>query len=244
MRGRSLSRRRATDASRTTSSPRSWSAPRATRCSSSALASVGEKTDEAEELPETVEALVATRIDQLGPGDRALLRWASVLGVSFSGSLIAEVLEDDAEVGAASEAWDRLGEFVERDPHVPGAFRFRHALIRDAAYEGLSYKRRRELHARVAEVIERTQGDGAEDAAEILALHFHRAERWPETWRYSVEAGRRAAEKYANVEAAQFLEQALDAAKLVRDVPGEEAREGSHDVGRRLCAPRPVRGGT
>ena len=98
--------------------------------------------------PETVEALVATRIDQLGPGDRALLRWASVLGVSFSGSLIADVLEDDAEVGAASEAWERLGQYVERDPHVPGAFRFRHALIRDAAYEGLSYKRRRELPPR------------------------------------------------------------------------------------------------
>ena len=186
------------------------------------LASVGDKTDEAEELPETVEALVATRIDQLGPGDRALLRWASVLGVSFSGSLIAEVLEDDAEVGAASEAWERLGEFVERDPNVPGAFRFRHALIRDAAYEGLSYKRRRELHGRVAEVIERTQGERADDVAEILALHFHRAERWPETWRYSTEAGRRAAEKYANVEAAQFLEQALDAARHVPDVPAEK----------------------
>ncbi len=58
------------------------------------LASVGEKAHEAEELPETVEALVATRIDQLAPGDRALLRWASVLGVSFSGSLIADVLEE------------------------------------------------------------------------------------------------------------------------------------------------------
>ncbi|HJS49093.1 MAG TPA: adenylate/guanylate cyclase domain-containing protein, partial [Gaiellaceae bacterium] len=97
------------------------------------LASVGEQTDEAEELPETVEALVATRIDQLAPGDRALLRWASVLGVSFSGALILDVLEEDPLVAAGSEAWDRLGEYVERDPHVPGAFRFRHALIRDAA---------------------------------------------------------------------------------------------------------------
>ena len=121
------------------------------------LASVGEKTHDAEDLPETVESLVATRIDQLAPGDRALLRWASVLGVSFSASLIADVLEDDPLVAAGSEAWGRLGEFVERDPDVPGAFRFRHALIRDAAYEGLSYKRRRELHARVAEVIERRQ---------------------------------------------------------------------------------------
>ena len=204
------------------------------------LASVGEKTDEAEELPETVEALVATRIDRLGPGDRALLRWASVLGVSFSASLIADVLEDDPLVAAGSEAWDRLGEFVERDPNVAGAFRFRHALLRDAAYEGLSYKRRRELHGRVAEVIKLGHGDHPEDAAELLSLHFFRAERWPETWHFSIEAGRRAAEKYANVEAAQFLEQALDAAKLVPDIPGREARVGCYGVGRRLRPPRPV----
>ena len=185
------------------------------------LAGSGVPATQAEELPESVEALVATRIDQLAPGDRALLRWASVLGVSFSGALIVEVLEGESEVGAAAEAWDRLGEFVERDPDVPGAFRFRHALIRDAAYEGLSYRRRRELHGRVAEVIERTHGDRPEEAAEILALHFHRAERWPDAWRFSVEAGRRAEEKYANVEAAQFFEQAIE---IVRKAPEIEGR--------------------
>ena len=153
------------------------------------LASVGEQADEAEELPETVEALVATRIDQLGPGDRALLRWASVLGVSFSGSLIVDVLEDDPQVRAASEAWDRLGEFVERDPDVPGAFRFRHALIRDAAYEGLSYRRRRELHGRVAEVIEQRLAERPEDAAELLSLHYFNAGRWPEAWSVLARCG-------------------------------------------------------
>jgi class 3 adenylate cyclase/tetratricopeptide (TPR) repeat protein len=174
------------------------------------LAGVGEATDEAAELPETVEALVATRIDQLAPGDRALLRWASVLGVSFSGSLIAEVLEGDTEVGAAAEAWDRLGEFVERDPNVAGAFRFRHALIRDAAYEGLSYRRRRELHGRVAEVIEAHQGDRPEEAAELLSLHYFNAGRWDEAWKYSCLAGNLAREVYANVDAAKFYERALE----------------------------------
>ena len=186
------------------------------------LASVGEKTDEAEELPETVEALVATRIDQLGPGDRALLRWASVLGVSFSGSLIAEVLEDDAEVGAASEAWERLGEFVERDPDVPGAFRFRHALIRDAAYEGLSYKRRRELHGRVAEVIEQQQGERPEEAAELLSLHYYNAGRWPEAWKYSRLAGDLARDVYANVDAARFYERAIEASAHIKDLEDGE----------------------
>src|SRR3954471_1420630 len=174
-----------------------------------------------EQMPDTVEALVATRIDRLAPGDRALLRWASVLGVSFSGSLIAAVLEGDPTSASDSEAWDRLLEFVERDPEVAGAFRFRHALIRDGAYEGLSFRRRRELHARVAEVLEQRDPEGVE----LLSLHFHRGERWSETWRYSVSAGRRAQGKWANLEAAEFYQRALDAVKGAPDVaPGEIAQ--------------------
>jgi tetratricopeptide (TPR) repeat protein len=181
-----------------------------------------EEGEGTEQLPDTVEELVTTRIDRLAPGDRALLRWASVLGVSFSGALIRDVLEDDPTAASDSDAWDRLAEFVERDPSVPGYFRFRHALIRDGAYEGLSYKRRRELHGRVAELIELREGDRAEESAELLSLHFHRGERWPETWRYSLIAGRRAEEKYANVETTQFFERALEVVERLTDVPAEE----------------------
>jgi class 3 adenylate cyclase/tetratricopeptide (TPR) repeat protein len=187
--------------------------------------------EEVEELPETVEALVATRIDRLATGDRALLRWASVLGVSFSGVLIAEVLEGEEDVSAGSEAWSRLGEFVEHDPEVPGGFRFRHALIRDAAYEGLSFRRRRDLHGRVADVIERRLGDRPQDESELLSLHFYRAERWDQAWRYSVEAGRRANEKYANVEAAHFFERALECAKQSGTVPAEDVAAVWEELG-------------
>ncbi|MFL5958713.1 MAG: tetratricopeptide repeat protein [Gaiellaceae bacterium] len=168
-----------------------------------------------DQMPDTVESLVATRIDRLAPGDRALLRWASVLGASFSGGLIADVLEGDPTAASDSEAWDRLTEFVERDPDVPGAFRFRHALIRDGAYEGLSFRRRRELHGRVAEVLEERDSE----AVELLSLHFHRAERADGAWRYSLEAGRSAQAKWANLEAAQFYERALEWANAV---PGLE----------------------
>ncbi len=153
------------------------------------LASVGEKTDEAEELPETVEALVATRIDQLGPGDRALLRWASVLGVSFSASLIADVLEDDplgrrwlGGVGSArrvrrarprrpwrvplpSRADPRRGvrrTFVQAAPRAPRPCRRGH----------------RAASRRPA------RGRGRAAVAPLL-----RAGRWPEAWRYSRRRG-------------------------------------------------------
>ncbi|HEU5207568.1 MAG TPA: adenylate/guanylate cyclase domain-containing protein [Gaiellaceae bacterium] len=186
------------------------------------LASVGEAAADADELPETVEALVATRIDQLAPGDRALLRWASVLGASFSASLVAEVLEGDTEVGAGAEAWDRLGEFVERDPNVPGAFRFRHALIRDAAYEGLSYRRRRELHGRVADVIEKRHIGRPKDVVELLSLHYFNAERWEETWTYSRLAGDLAREVYANLDATRFYERAIQVGSKMASLPERE----------------------
>jgi class 3 adenylate cyclase/tetratricopeptide (TPR) repeat protein len=184
-----------------------------------------------EELPETVEALLATRIDRLAPGDRALLRWASVLGSAFSGSLIADVLVDDPSAASDSEAWDRLAEFVERDPDVPGGFRFRHALIRDTAYEGLSYRRRRELHGRVAEAMVRRLGDRAADEAELLSLHFHQAARWPEVWSYSLEAGRRAQEKWANVEAVEFYRRAVEASRSGFEVAAEEVAAVWESVG-------------
>ena len=177
-----------------------------------------------EALPESVEEVVTSRIDNLAPADRALLRWASVLGASFSGALVVRVLEDDPDAALDSESWDRLAEFVERDPHVAGTFHFRHALIRDAAYQGLSFRRRRELHARVAEVVGETAAD-AEDVAETLSLHFSLADRHEETWRFSLLAAERARAKFANADAAEFYRRALGAAPAVESLsPAEVGR--------------------
>jgi class 3 adenylate cyclase/tetratricopeptide (TPR) repeat protein len=178
---------------------------------------------EEEALPESVEAVVATRIDKLPPGDRTLLRYAAVLGATFGADLVTNVLAEDPDASADSEAWDRLGEFIERDPYTPGAFRFRHALFRDAAYEGLSYKRRGELHAKVGEAYERLELEGRGEFAELLSLHFFHAGDVEKTYRYSLLAGERAQAKYANVEAAAFYRRALEAAPKLDAVPEELA---------------------
>ncbi|MEX2646888.1 MAG: AAA family ATPase [Gaiellaceae bacterium] len=173
---------------------------------------------EAEELPESVEAVVTSRIDRPATTDRALLRWASVLGTSFTADVIVEALSGDASAAPDSESWERLAEFIERDPYVPGGFRFRHALIRDTAYEGLSFRRRRELHERAGEVYERLHAARPEEAAELLSLHFFRAERYDKAWTYSIAAGERAQAKYANVEAAEFYGRAIEAAQRLPEL--------------------------
>jgi class 3 adenylate cyclase/tetratricopeptide (TPR) repeat protein len=182
------------------------------------------RAPEEEALPESVEAVVATRIDKLPPGDRTLLRYAAVLGATFSAELVTDVLAQDPEASADSDAWDRLTEFVERDPYTAGAFRFRHALFRDAAYEGLSYKRRGELHARVGEAYERLEQEGRGEFAELLSLHFFHAGDVEKTWRYSLVAGERAQAKFANVEAAAFFRRALGVAPKLDLATGELSR--------------------
>ena len=104
-----------------------------------------------EGLPDTVEAMVTAQIDQLASTDRRLLRVASVLGPRFRSALAEQLLDEPATTGAA--AWRRLGDFVTQDG--AGFYRFRHALMRDAAYEGLAYRRRRSCTVRAGETIER-----------------------------------------------------------------------------------------
>ena len=90
------------------------------------------------ELPDSLESLMMARIDRLSPVDRRVLRCAAVIGATFQPALVDAALEEDA---GDEDVWSRLEEFlVEED----GILRFRHALVRDAAYEGLPYRRRRD----------------------------------------------------------------------------------------------------
>lgn len=168
-------------------------------------------------LPETVESLLTNRIDALHPSDRLLLRHASVIGPSFDLDLLDETL---AEESGDAEQWERLADFV--DWEGAARLRFRHDLVRAAAYEGLSFARRRELHARVGEALERRAADPASQAG-VLSLHFLEAGEWEKTWRYAVLGGDDARAKYANVDAATFYERALTAAEELGPPPGELA---------------------
>jgi len=159
-------------------------------------------------LPDSVETVILSRIDTLAPEDRFLLRNASVLGSQFELDVLAEVLAEELADVADLGRWERLAEFVVWDD--AGSVRFVHDLFRAAAYEGLSFKRRREVHTRVGRALE---SRGAE--ASLLSLHFLRGEQYDEAWRHAVVAGRDAQARYANVVAAENYGLALAAVEHV-----------------------------
>ncbi len=178
------------------------------------------------ELPETIEAVIGSRIDRLPPRERAFLRHAAVLGQTFELGLLGDVLE--RPVGERTMRGS-LADFVVREG--PDAWGFRHALIRDVAYEGLPFRRRRELHERVGLALETRAGDDLEEVSEALSLHFQRAQDLERAWRYSVMAGDRARAKFASVQAAEFYERAVGAGRRLPDLADEELLPVSEALG-------------
>jgi class 3 adenylate cyclase/tetratricopeptide (TPR) repeat protein len=170
-------------------------------------------------LPETVETLITTRIDTLDPGDRFLLRNASVLGAHFELDLLADVLADELEDIGDLARWRRLGEFVAWEG--TSKLRFRHDLFRTVAYEGLSFRRRREIHGRVGAALEQRAGGDTVELAPLLSLHFLHAEDYERAWRYSAEVGALAKRRSANIDAAELFSRALRAAEHLELPPIE-----------------------
>jgi class 3 adenylate cyclase/tetratricopeptide (TPR) repeat protein len=185
------------------------------------LARAVQATGSPEALPDALEPLLATRIDRLSPHDRRVLRAAAVLGIRFDEELLAEVMADAAVVD--EELWRRLADFVREET---GERVFAHALVRDAAYEGLAFRRRRDLHARAARAIER-RAETPGSAVELLSLHWLAAEVWDRAWECACLAGERARALYANADAATHFRRALDAARHLRQLPRSDvARVG------------------
>ena len=134
-------------------------------------------------------------------------------------SVLLEMLGGEEE-RPDGHAWRRLGDFVTEVE--PGTFRFRHALLRDAAYEGLPYRRRRELHAAAGDAIARTSD--AEAGIGRRSCPCTSSTRIATRTRGRTRASRpfRARGKYALVDAGALYRRAIEAA---RPVPVHPARE-------------------
>ena len=180
-------------------------------------------------LPESVEDFIGTQIDRLTPPDRSTLRAAAVAGMQVDPALLAEAIGQPLAPGV----WQRLAAFLEPDPFNHGLM-FRHALVRDAAYEGLSFRQRRMLHGRLGRALERRSCGDPEEAGRLTA-HFFHAQAYDSATHYARIAGERAAAMYANVEAARFMTLALEAARRKQQPVREEVARLAETLGDVRC---------
>src|SRR5713101_5986604 len=181
------------------------------------------------QVPAMVQAVLAARIDRLPPGDKAILQTASVVGKDVPFVLlqaIAEPAEDElhAAIGRlqAAEFLYEAGIFPDLE------YTFKHALTHDVAYGSLLQDRRRTLHGRIVETIERLYPDRLTEHVEQLAHHAFRGEAWEKALTYLRQAGAKAFARSSNREALAYFEQALTALTHLPET--RETREQAIDV--------------
>ncbi len=172
-------------------------------------------------IPATLQDSLLTRLDHLGPA-KELAQIGSVIGREFSCAAVRALsaLNGDA-LDRALQQLVATGLVHQHSRPTGATYTFKHALVQEAAYSTILLSRRQQLHARCAEVLQTLAPELAEREPEVLARHYTEAgfaERAVDLW---LAAGRRAAERSANLEAIGHLTKGL---VVLADLPAGEAR--------------------
>ena len=190
---------------------------------------------EALEVPATVQALLAARIDRVDPEDKALLQAAAVIGEPIAVDLLG--LVTDRAGASLHDGLVRLEDAgLVYGANDPGAatYHFKHALTQQVAYESLLAVQRRGVHARVVGAIEQRHSHRLDEWLPHLAHHALRGEVWDQAMTYCRRAALRAIQRAAYPLASSLLEDAL--AALSRLPESRTTLEAGVDTRRELYA--------
>ena len=179
------------------------------------------KSLDAIEVPATVKALLAARIDRLTSEEKAVLQAASVVGTDVQLVVLQEIADLPPDQLRRHLAQLQSSEFLYETNLFPELeYTFKHALTHEVTYGSLLADRRRALHARIVEAIERLYADRLSEQIERLAHHAVRSEVSAKAVVYLHEAGSKALMRSANTEAITYFTQGLDLAGKLP--PGRE----------------------
>jgi tetratricopeptide (TPR) repeat protein len=172
------------------------------------------------EIPATVKAVLAARIDRLAPGAKRLLQSASVLGTVFRLPLLRAIADEEEPVFRQVLAELQAAEFIyETTLGLDEEYTFKHALTHDVTYGSLLRERRRALHLRIVDAIETMYPDNLAERLEELAHHSSQGEVWDKAFGYLRKAGARAFGRSAHRSAVEWFERALEVLARLPDGP-------------------------
>jgi adenylate cyclase len=162
------------------------------------------------EVPATLHAVVASRIDRLPPTARDCIQLAAVIGTRFGDRVLREAGGD--RIADAVDQLIAADLVLEAAPgeRREGRYRFKHAVVQEVAYNTLLVRRRVELHRRVAAAYEKVLGEELKEFYPALAHHYLIGDVPDKAAEYSWKSAQRATAIHAYIEALRFAEQALE----------------------------------
>ena len=166
------------------------------------------------QVPPTVGAILAARIDRLPPDEKRLLQSAAVIGKDVPFSLLKIIADQPEEQLRRSLSHLQAAEFLYEANLFPELeYTFKHALTHEVAYGSLLQQTRRTLHGRIMAAIEQLHPERLAEHVESLANHAFRGGVWASAIQYLRQASTKAVTRSAHSEAVRCLEQALVALK-------------------------------
>jgi predicted ATPase/class 3 adenylate cyclase len=168
-------------------------------------------------IPETLQGSLMARLDRLAPV-REIAQIGAAIGRDFSYSLLRAVVgRNETALKHALAQLEQSGLMFRRGDPPEAIYSFKHALVRDAAYENLLKSRRQQLHGQIARTLKERFADIVASQPEILAHHFTEAGLVEPAIDYWLKAGQHAARRSANAEALNHLARGLELLSNIDD---------------------------
>jgi class 3 adenylate cyclase/tetratricopeptide (TPR) repeat protein len=172
------------------------------------------------EIPNSIDAVIMSRIDRLDEEMRQLLRIASVIGRSFFFRVLARICGPGNELGACIQQLEEMQILRHRTRLDELEFLFKHVLVQETIYRSILLRSRKEIHLNVAGAIEDLFAGRSGEFSAVLAYHYMQAGELDRAEKYLEMAGKAAMDSAASSEALVFFQQALD---IYRRKAGKDA---------------------
>jgi predicted ATPase/class 3 adenylate cyclase len=193
------------------------------------------KTATAIAVPDTVQDVIAARLDRLAEPQKRTVQTAAVIGREFALELLRRVSDVQDQLDRALDDLKRIEVIYEKMGYAHAEYAFRHALTQDVAYASMLQSERKRLHALIGAAIEELYAGRLDEHAEELVHHHRRGEVSDRVARYAREAGDRAAALCVDDRAIEFYDTALGA--LARLTETAETARAAVDLRLAMRAP-------
>jgi class 3 adenylate cyclase len=166
-------------------------------------------------VPDTIQGIIAARMDRLEDNLKRTMQVASVIGRDFAFRILQTIIGMREELKSHLLNLQGLEFIYEKSLFPELEYIFKHAMTQEVAYDSLLAKRRKEVHKRIGEAIEQIYAERLEEFYEMLAYHFDCGEVWDKALFYLRLAGSKAAERSALPDARAWFEQALSVLEVL-----------------------------
>lgn len=165
------------------------------------------------QVPETVQGIIAARVDRLETGRKRILQTAAVIGRQFHSAVLERIVTGSLDLKSQLLGLQASEFIYEKSVFPEVEYVFKHALVQEVAYKSLLRSRRKEIHEKIGKAIEGLYHERLEEFYEMLAYHYTQGESKDKACYYLKAAGVKAAKSSSLWEAFRFFRDAINLLK-------------------------------